>query len=174
MVRGWEAALRPQGRDERRVSILHVSLLHVSLRYVSICSVSIPEKKLTECHYLVLSQRLHKRLPHWHIAAGPYFVTWRLHGSLPGHAVANHLATPGEEFLHTDRFLDAAASGPKWLAIPEVAAVVSQILGEYEIGAWVVMPNHVHVIVQPGVSLPQTLAALKARSARDANRPLLG
>jgi REP element-mobilizing transposase RayT len=43
----------------------------------------------------------------------------------------------------------------------------------YESQAWVVMPNHVHLLILPRVSLPQITRWIKGRTAREANR-LLG
>src|SRR5262249_16221203 len=79
------------------------------------------------------------------------------------------------KFLKLDRLLDAQATGPKWLGIPELAQIVINALfaGEskdfYELGAWVVMPNHVHVLLRPLVELSRVVAGFKATSAREAN-----
>lgn len=43
----------------------------------------------------------------------------------------------------------------------------------YELQAWAVMPNHVHLLVLPHVALPQITHWIKGRTAREANR-LLG
>ena len=39
----------------------------------------------------------------------------------------------------------------------------------YELSAWVVMPNHVHLLVLPQVALPQITHWIKGRTAREAN-----
>ena len=68
--------------------------------------------------------------------------------------------------------------GPRWLAQPEIADIVVQALlyGErvdkYAIYAFVVMPNHVHVVWQPRQSLPAVTEWLKGRTGRVANRRL--
>jgi REP element-mobilizing transposase RayT len=79
-----------------------------------------------------------------------------------------------------DRQLQAATTGPRWLRDPQVADAVSQALLAgadvyrwYELEAWVVMPNHVHVLLQPRVPLRKALDNLKSGSARAANE-LLG
>jgi REP element-mobilizing transposase RayT len=81
----------------------------------------------------------------------------------------------GAKFVSGDRLLDAAATGPRWLLQPVIAdAVVSILLGgRFELGAWVVMLNHVHIVLRPCLDLPKTISGIKACSARDANR-LLG
>jgi 5-methyltetrahydrofolate--homocysteine methyltransferase len=70
--------------------------------------------------------------------------------------------------------------GEAWMKQPEIASVVRDALlhfdGErYDLGAWCVMPNHVHMILTPcdGHSLPEILHSIKRHSAREANR-LLG
>ena len=42
----------------------------------------------------------------------------------------------------------------------------------YELGAWVVMPNHVHVLMLPRTGLPIITRWLKGSTARQANRLL--
>ena len=72
--------------------------------------------------------------------------------------------------------LDAASTGPKWLAIPQVAEIVVEVLhrqvlcGRCELGRWVVMPNHVHLIVCPCGALTHLVRAIKGESARAANK----
>src|SRR5512141_1832017 len=97
-----------------------------------------------------------RRLPHWDTVDEPLFVTFRLHGSLPPHRVfpPRGLASSGKAFVAMDRLLDRGASGPLYLKRPELAEVVVSALqdGErrfqrYQLHAYVVMPNHVHVLV---------------------------
>ena len=115
---------------------------------------------------------MHRRLPHWQPDGVGYFVTWRL----PDAAVADLWTTQGAAFVAGDRLLDAAPSGPRWLAEPEVAAVVVKVLregaaeGRYDLGSWVLMPNHVHVWLKPGDTLPREIAWIKGRTALEANR----
>jgi REP element-mobilizing transposase RayT len=44
--------------------------------------------------------------------------------------------------------------------------------GLYDLRAWVLMPNHVHVLLRPNVALPRALMTTKSASARCANRIL--
>ncbi len=61
----------------------------------------------------------------------------------------------GRAFVEADRVLDRAA-GPRWLSQPAVAGcVVRHILendgSDYQVHAFVVMPNHVHVLLEPWI-----------------------
>jgi len=104
-------------------------------------------------------------------------VTWRLDGSLPVARVADFWTLDGPKFVEFDRILDAVATGPRWLERPDIARVVVNTLlkGEresrYELGAWVLMPNHVHVSICPlgGCDLGSSVRGIKGSSAREAN-----
>jgi putative transposase len=74
-----------------------------------------------------------------------------------------------------DRLLDEARCGPAFLRQP---AIAQQALAPIEYGAgighchlhaWVIMPNHVHLLFTPQVSVPKLLGSLKAASAKRAN-----
>jgi len=128
-----------------------------------------------------------RRLPHWHpdITKGNFlFVTWRLAGSLPRTRPLKRLAgesacptlSAGRAFVAWDREMDKAAFGPVWLRDARLARVVADALlrGErerhfYQLRAWVVMPNHVHVLLRPETGLPLITRWLKGFTARQAN-----
>jgi len=131
-----------------------------------------------------------RKLPHWHpdISEESFlFVTWRLAGSMPRSRMLPRLAggvppgsacptTPGRAFLAFDREVDKAAFGPVWLRDDRVARMVADALlyGEsgrhfYQLRAWVVMPNHVHVLLRPTSSMPVITRWLKGSTARQAN-----
>jgi len=127
----------------------------------------------------VLSQRsvsYHRRkLPHLYPPGATLFVTWRLFGSVPRSAVPGNPSS-GKAFLLGDRELDRAASGPLWLKDPRIAQTVRQALkrGEhdfhlYDLLAWAIMPNHVHVVFQPFRELPEVTRWIKGSTARAAN-----
>jgi len=85
-------------------------------------------------------------------------VTWRLHGC----------SSPGWN-----------EAGPRWLSDARVAASVVEALqlGEqpwrlYTLLAWVVMSNHVHLLIQPNRPFPETAEVIREISAREANRIL--
>jgi putative transposase len=116
-----------------------------------------------------------RRLPHWQPEGVPIFVTWRLCGSLPVGKVPESL-TQGERFLLTDRQLDSATSGPMFLKDPQVAEAVVETLfiaaskwELFELFAWVLMSNHVHLLVRPHKPLTEVTRAIKKTSARQAN-----
>ena len=121
-----------------------------------------------------------RRLPHIYPPGAPLFVTWHLHGSLP-HSLRPPPGplTSGEAFVWLDRQMDSARTGPLYLGQPEIARIVvgsihkGVELGHYELGAYVVMANHVHLLIRPSIAPDRLLGSLKGASAREANR-LLG
>jgi type I restriction enzyme R subunit/putative DNA methylase len=46
------------------------------------------------------------------------------------------------------------------------------LLGQYELGAYAIMANHVHVLLLPKVSASRLLCSVKGATAREANRIL--
>ncbi len=117
-----------------------------------------------------------RKLPHWQPEGAALFPTWRLHGSLPFSVLSDRVAASGREFVRLDRRLDASRSGPLWLRDPRVAtAVVSalhfaeQQLRLCQLRAWVLMPNHVHLVLFPQAELWRITKAIKGFSARQAN-----
>jgi putative transposase len=116
-----------------------------------------------------------RRLPHFHPDGAYLFVTWRLHGSLPATFTEGFHASPGQAFAARDRAL-TQNGGPVWLNNPRIARLVVDAIGSgenqkqlYELSAWVVMPNHVHLLILPRVSLPRITHWIKGRTAREAN-----
>jgi len=135
-----------------------------------------------------------RHLPHWVPEETAVFVTWRLAGSLPCRereklaraAVSEpsrgamtddtHRSSVLPRLLEQDEQLDHVGSGPDWLEDSRVAGVVVNALlyGEtvrrfYQLQAWVVMPNHVHMLILPHVALSQITHWIKGRTAREAN-----
>jgi valyl-tRNA synthetase len=140
-----------------------------------------------------ISQR---RLPHWTQADASYFVTFRLADSLPAERreslraereswLKNHLppytAEQAAEYRElfgerVEQWLDAG-HGSCLLADPALSAIVVDSLehfdGErYDLGSWVVMPNHVHAIVTPraGHDLSEILHSWKSFTAHEINK----
>ena len=104
---------------------------------------------------------------------------WRIWGSLPANATPSEYATPGHAFTANDRILDRRASGPLWLRDHRIADLVSHaiLVGDnernfYRLRAWVVMPNHVHMLILPLVPVPILMRWLKGSTARGTNRIL--
>lgn len=127
-------------------------------------------------------RRYDRRLPHWDTVGQPLFVTFRLYGSLPAHRVfpPESLDRSGKTFVAMDRLLDRGASGPSYLRRREIAELVVEALGagerrfrRYQLHAFVVMPNHVHLLVTPKVVATHWLAPLKGFTAYCSNE-LLG
>ncbi len=79
-----------------------------------------------------------------------------------------------------DELLDEATTGPFYLAQAIVADMIldaieynSRTLKHYDLHAFVIMPNHVHLLVTPLVPLPKLTKSLKSITAKRANA-LLG
>jgi REP-associated tyrosine transposase len=98
-------------------------------------------------------------LPHFDSAETIQFVTFRLFDSLP-RAVAEMLAKLPDNLAKTDESLDGCF-GACWLKEPTIAT-------------WCIMPNHVHVVVEPadGNGLGVIVQAWKSFTAHRANRVL--
>jgi putative transposase len=121
----------------------------------------------------------HRHLPHFHPKDAYLFLTWRLWGSLPSNKSPDTYSTPGRAFAAADRALHQAAHGPVWLKDPRIAMAVAEAIigGElvkhfYELRAWVIMPNHVHLLILPLVPAPKIMRWLKGSTACIANRLL--
>ena len=84
------------------------------------------------------------------------FLTWRLHGSLPPNRHFSQATTSGRAFVALDRLLDGSTTGPFYLRQPEIATMVVEAIryrdpGHYRLHSFVVMPNHVHLLITPRV-----------------------
>jgi REP element-mobilizing transposase RayT len=121
-----------------------------------------------------------RRLPHWNVIGQPLFVTFRLAGSLPANRVFPPARlTSGKAFVAMDKLLDSSASGPLFLRQSKIAQIVVRALHDgqhrfqrYQVHAFVVMPNHVHLLVTPQVDARRWLGPLKGFTAHEANRIL--
>ncbi|MCC6465092.1 MAG: transposase [Planctomycetes bacterium] len=141
------------------------------------------------------------RLPHWERESGTYFVTWRLHDSLPQEVLQqlllerdelaraatrqdSALTAPEQSRLlefHTERMdtLLNAGLGACHLRDERCAQLVRDALlkfdGErYDLYAWCVMPNHVHVVfsARSGHALADLLHSWKSYTAKACNKVL--
>lgn len=146
---------------------------------------------------------IHKRgrLPHWERKNGTYFVTWRLADSLPKEArekirhereeIVREAERQSRELnddeklrltrLHTERIEEwlNAGHGACHLNDARCAKIVADALsyfdGErYDLHAWCVMPNHVHVVfqVKGEHSLHEILHSWKSFTANECNKVL--
>ena len=98
-----------------------------------------------------------RRLPHLYVIGEPLFVTFRLHNSLPPNREFPARLPSGKAFVCRDRLLDEERAGPVYLRIPAVAQVVIASIGkgapaDYGLHTWVVMPNHVHMLITPHIT----------------------
>jgi putative transposase len=122
-----------------------------------------------------------RHLPHWQQTGQDIFITWRLFGSLPEKCQPPNAAeTDGKQFVSFDRELDRAGTGPIWLKHPRVAEVAFRELRDahlhrqlFRLRAYVLMPNHVHVLVEPLASLSKIMHQIKGATAYRANLVLL-
>jgi len=118
-------------------------------------------------------------LPHFDSPEMLQFLTFRLWDSLPAQAIEKLrlIASPIAD-ADRDAFLDAG-EGNCWLRDPAIAGIVQDALlhfdGErYGLIAWTVMPNHVHVLIEPigAHTTGDIVGSWKRFSARMANRQL--
>jgi 1-hydroxy-2-methyl-2-(E)-butenyl 4-diphosphate synthase len=143
-----------------------------------------------------LEKRTSTYLPHWRIPGATYSVTFRIKDSLPASVLKEYEREKsllleqldrGQQLREEIRALTEtliepalhAAEGPRPLADAAIAAMVESALkhfdGErYDLLAWSVMPNHVHVLLTPreGHELEKILQSWKTHSATQANRML--
>jgi REP element-mobilizing transposase RayT len=145
-----------------------------------------------------------RNLPHYQPSHASYFITFRLAGSLPNEVIIklkeeyeleeqrliainepDTKRTAIEEhrkryFDRFDDFLDKYSDSHKWLSDDRVAQVVADAIHfrdtkEYELIAYCIMPNHVHMVAdveRSGTSLYRVLQSLKAYTARECNKIL--
>jgi type I restriction enzyme R subunit len=73
-------------------------------------------------------------------------------------------------FAIADRQLDRAANGPMHLADPEAAEIVEESIlagarERYDLFAWCIMANHVHVLLTPYAELKDVTKVIKGSTA---------
>ena len=117
-------------------------------------------------------------LPHFDAAGAIQHVVFRVDGSLPASILDRIRKAPEDFNLAVDEALDRG-EGPDWLSDATCADIVAEALkffdGErYRMLAWVVMPNHVHVLVKQmdGWPLSMMVKSWKSFTARKINRHL--
>lgn len=146
---------------------------------IGLAYIRTPEKKAImqkiKTHY-------RRNLPHIQPIGATFFVTFRLKGSIPM-AMLYQLRQEFEEkkaqlqkappelrgllihnerkryFARYDALLDAIREGPDYLRQPDVADTVRKELhrfdGEfYDLLAYCIMPNHVHILIDTSLQLP--------------------
>jgi putative transposase len=150
-----------------------------------------------------------RNLPHWQPRGAVIFFTWRLDSSLPQEVLSrlaaercrlDHDALCQDEserdrairhdkilFVLYDDALDRSADGPLWLKDIRLAQIVIDALFYqneklYDLFAFVVMTNHVHVLLRPLVvptfqsatytPISRITQSLKGFTAHECNRIL--
>jgi len=141
------------------------------------------------------------RLPHLLIQNAIYFITWRLADALPQNVIEdliqmrksleadmgrslNGMTRSSKQKIDTkirkatEKYLDQGY-GECRLRIPKCAEIVSSAFSyfdneRYRLLGWVVMPNHVHVIVRPfeGKALADIVYSWKSFTAKEINKEL--
>lgn len=137
------------------------------------------------------------RLPHWEIEGGRYFVTVRLHDSLPREVVtrlaevhqslqniearsSEYVRLQRQYFLTMEKYLDAGVG-----SAPLRHDVAAKVLAEafaglrqenVDVPHFTIMPNHWHALLEPvgehQVNLHDVMTRFKGRTARAINRAL--
>jgi putative transposase len=138
-----------------------------------------------------------RNLPHHHPAGFPLFFTWNLDGAVPEKVrkekqakrlhLANEPLRPGESerdrkvrhdkllFLLEDQAVDNNSDGPHHLKDARAAQIVvdSILFGvpeRYDLYAFVVMSNHVHLLVTPRWVPRKLTQGIKGWTSREINR----
>jgi putative transposase len=117
-----------------------------------------------------------RRLPHWQMPGQSIFITWRLFGSLPPQIrpPKNHVSS-GKTFVSFDRALDQAEIGPLWLKEPQIAKCVLSSLhasaqqGLFSMSAFVLMANHIHLLLEPQSPIAKITQQIKGTTSRQSN-----
>lgn len=124
-------------------------------------------------------------LPHFEGGPRPQFITFRLADSLPAEIfeklkwrLETGRISEWEYAFSLDRYLDRS-KGECSLKIRRVAEIVRGAFlhfdGErYRLHSWVIMPNHVHLLLtqSEGESLAAIMHSLKSFTAKEANKVL--
>lgn len=149
-----------------------------------------------------------RHLPHWQPQGATFFITFRLANSLPQSVIAElkqrsdresrklratktHKSDQNSkydaqrrEFARWDTALDKSKQGSDWLNQPQIAEIIVEALHYrdqrvYDLFAFCVMPNHVHLVCRPlsqdnskRMSITRILQSLKRHTAAQANKLL--
>ena len=122
----------------------------------------------------------HRRhLPHFDGPRQTQFVTFRLFDSMPQELLDRWRMECEDDIEFRKRiegFLDTGY-GECWLKLEPVAQIVRDAMifhdrAKYDLISWVIMPNHVHVLLTPeeDVHLPDALHSIKSYTALKANK----
>lgn len=124
-------------------------------------------------------------LPHFDGGEITQFLTYRLADSLPQKVLRNlqiqveqEIITDREMLINVEKYLDQGIGGC-YLRQEEIASIVEENLlhfadVKYKLHAWVIMPNHVHILLTPkeGHSLSEIVHSGKSFTSTKANKLL--
>lgn len=141
--------------------------------------------------------RIYRRhLPHWHPEGVPIFVTWNLKGAMPAEAAVRlrqerdrltsepprSCESPTDRAIReakvlfglSDAILDRSTTGPLWLKDSQASQLVERSIlfgtpRRYDLFAWCIMANHVHILIRPAGGLSRVMQGLKGYTARQIN-----
>lgn len=143
-----------------------------------------------------MKREYQRHLPHQVPEGSPVFLTWCLKGALPrevierlrcerarlerqpprlGESAAFRRAqTEKILFAMSDRYLGLAADGPQHLRDPAASkiaedAIIFGMPERYNLFAWCVMANHVHLLLTPRWELKKVTQGIKGFTARQIN-----
>ena len=118
-------------------------------------------------------------LPHYLPNDRPYMLTFRLAGSMPKDDEMMHKLLVEHNFIEYDRVLDRLQTGPHHLRDPRIANIVVEAIHhragrDYELHAFTIMSNHIHMIITLNKDkvLYSVLKELKSWTATQANKVL--
>jgi len=113
------------------------------------------------------------------------FVTFRLSGSLPGSIIRQlrrnrdiGLISEIDYYREIEKYLDMS-SEVTFLRDSRIAGALAETLAKfhqvkYDLHAWVIMPNHAHILITPltGYSLAEIMHSIKSYTANFGNKAL--
>jgi putative DNA methylase len=121
------------------------------------------------------------KLPHFDGEQVTQFVTFRLCDSMPQEVLERWRSEGISDAAFRRRvegYLDAGY-GACWLREPRIAQIVHDALvyndqKRYDLIAWVIMPNHGHVLFRPlpGIHVPDAMHSIKSYTATQVNKVL--
>jgi len=122
-------------------------------------------------------------LPHFDAPGVTQFLTFQLYDSFPAmrnpeFEIITRLTNDAEKRKRIEAWLDRG-HGKCWLRRNDIASLTERVFSEsdtrsYELKSWIIMPNHVHLVVEVwDVPLAKLINGWKGKSSREANK-LLG
>ena len=192
---------------EFSIRLQYAGELKIRLRYTGEFSIRPYQRRIENSPHNNKSKGMKKEsvqyrrnLPHILPPGATYFVTYRLHGSIPRHKSQEWesvftkqktaiLAQPlhpdiqreeiyklqKKQFVEMDDWLDANPNGPYWLQEDKVAKEVADSLyflanRDFNLWAFCIMSNHVHALLTPFESAPLLFKIFQNHKRHTGNR----